>query len=103
MNSSVGSLSKVLNSEEFYVTAVHGLTGEDVHSRLGVDHEESLPEYRMDNTVEYLGLDAWAVRLYSSPAEWVYLFDVNGQTGVSYERPVLKRLSAGTERSVCGH
>lgn len=94
----MGSLSKVLNSEEFCVTAVRGLTQEDVLRRLGVADQESLPEYRMDSAVEHLGLDAWAVRLYSSPtAEWVYLFDVNGQTGVSHKRPVLKRLSEGTE------
>ncbi|WP_229919284.1 DUF6461 domain-containing protein [Streptomyces minutiscleroticus] len=95
---SVGSLSGVLGSEEFCVTAVCGLTREDVLSRLGVVHQESLPAYRMDNAVEHLGLDAWAVRLYApSGAEWVYLFDVNGQTGVSHKRPVLKWLSEGTE------
>ncbi|MEU0148846.1 DUF6461 domain-containing protein [Streptomyces sp. NPDC006288] len=94
----MGNLSKVLNSQEFCVTAVRGLSLEDVLRRLGAVHEESLPEYRIDGAVESLGPDAWAVRLYSGPgAQWVYLFDVNGQTGVSHKRPVLKRLSEGTE------
>ncbi len=93
----VGRLSEVLNSEEFCVTAVRGLTRQDVLARLGIV-DESLPEYRIDNAAEHLGMDAWAVRLYSPPgAEWFYLIDVNGQEGASHKRPVLRRLSEGTE------
>lgn len=94
----MGSLSEVLGSEEFCMTAVRGLTLGQVLDRLGVTGQEGLPEYRIDNAVESLGLDDWAVRLYCpSGSEWAYLFDVNGQTGVTHKMPVLKRLSAGTE------
>jgi len=94
----MGSLSEVLGSEEFCVTAVRGLTLDEVLDRLGVVDRESLPQYRIDNAVGQLGLDDWAVRLYCpSGSPWAYLFDVNGQTGVTHKQPVLKRLSGGTD------
>ncbi|MFD8525213.1 hypothetical protein ACFV2D_35165 [Streptomyces capillispiralis] len=86
-------MSEVLNSEEFCVTAVRGLTQQDVLDRLGIVVQEELPQYRIDNGVEYLGMDAWVVRLYSSPgSEWFYLIDVNGHEGASHKRPVLSQL-----------
>ncbi|MFF9206312.1 DUF6461 domain-containing protein [Streptomyces sp. NPDC014986] len=88
----------MLNSEEFCVTAVRGLTQQDVLDRLGIVVQEELPQYRIDNGVEHLGMDAWAVRLYSPPgSEWFYLIDVNGHEGASHKRPVLRQLSQGTE------
>ncbi len=94
----MGSLSEALGSEEFCATAVCGLTLEEVLDRLGVVDRADLPEYRIDNAAESLGLDDWSVRLYCpSGSGWAYLFDVNGQTGVTHKTPVLKRLSAGTE------
>jgi hypothetical protein len=95
---SVGSLFEALGSEEFCVTAVRGLALQEVLDRLGVVDRGNVPEYRMDNAAESLGLDDWSVRLYCpSGSGWAYLFDVNGQTGVTHKIPVLKRLSAGTE------
>ncbi|MFF0509059.1 DUF6461 domain-containing protein [Streptomyces fimicarius] len=89
-------LSEVLSSEEFCVTAVRGLSRQDVLGRLGVTAGEELPEYRIDNGAEHLGMDAWAVRLYEPPgSEWFYLFDVNGHEGASHK--ALRRLSQGAE------
>lgn len=94
----MGRLSEVLSSEEFCVTAVRGLSLQDVLDRLGIVAGEDMPEYRIDNAAEHLGMDAWAVRLYSDPgSEWFYLIDVNGHEGASHKRPVLRRLSRGTE------
>ncbi|MEU8653713.1 DUF6461 domain-containing protein [Streptomyces sp. NPDC048737] len=91
-------MSEVLGSEEFCVTAVRGLTLDEVLDRLGVVDRGSLPKYRIDNVAKHLGLDDWAVRLYCpSESEWAYLFDANGQSGVAQKAPVLKRLSEGTE------
>ncbi|MDX2623887.1 DUF6461 domain-containing protein [Streptomyces sp. NPDC019826] len=91
-------LSEVLNGEEFCVTAVRGVTQQEVLDRLGITNREELSEYRIDNGAEHLGMDARAVRLYSPPnSEWFYLIDVNGHEGASHRRPVLRRLSQGTE------
>ncbi|MEU1932585.1 DUF6461 domain-containing protein [[Kitasatospora] papulosa] len=94
----VDRLSEVLSSEYFCVTVVRGLTRQDVLDRLEIDDQGILPECGLDDAIEHLGFDSWAVRLYAPPeAEWVYLFDVNGQTGVAHMEPVLRRLSRDTE------
>ncbi|MEU0358439.1 DUF6461 domain-containing protein [Streptomyces cyaneofuscatus] len=94
----VERLSEVLSSECFCVTAVGGLTRQDVLDRLEIIDQGALPECGLDDAIEQLGFDSWAVRLYEpAEAEWVYLFDVNGQTGVAHMEPVLRRLSQGTE------
>ncbi|MEU2469144.1 DUF6461 domain-containing protein [[Kitasatospora] papulosa] len=91
-------LSEVLSSEYFCVTAVRGLPQQDLLDRLEIVVQGALQEYRLDNAIEHLGFDSWGVRIYA-PAddEWIYLFDVNGQTGVAHMEPVLRRLSRGTE------
>ncbi|WP_432159966.1 DUF6461 domain-containing protein [Streptomyces sp. NRRL F-5630] len=91
-------LSEVLSSEYFCVTAVRGLALPDVLERLEVVRQGNLPEYRLGEAIGHLGFDSWGVRIYAPASEeWVYLVDVNGQTGVAHMEPVLRRLSRGTE------
>ncbi|KOT35830.1 hypothetical protein ADK41_24275 [Streptomyces caelestis] len=92
------TLFDALGSEYFCVTAVRGLGEADVLVRLGADGSEPPVRCRIDGAYDAFDPDGWAVRLHCPPGTgWVYVFDAFPQTGVVFRRPVLRRLSAGTE------
>lgn len=92
------TLSDALGSEWFCVTAVRGLREADVPARLGADGSEPPVRCRIDGAYGAFDPDGWAVRIHCPPgAGWAYVFDAFPQTGVVFRRPVLERLSAGTE------
>lgn len=92
------TLFDALGREWFCVTAVRGLGEADVLARLGADGSEPPVRCRIDGAYDAFDPDSWAVRIHCPPgAGWAYAFDAFPQTGVMFRRPVLKRLSAGTE------
>ncbi|OMI37032.1 DUF6461 domain-containing protein [Streptomyces sparsogenes] len=87
--------------DQYCITAVRGLSETEGLSRLGVVEQGPYPLYTLREALQGHGFGALAVRVCRSEG-WLFLLDVDPQ-GITFQAPVLRRLSADTEAVSAWH
>jgi hypothetical protein len=87
--------------DQYCITAVRDLSETEALSRLGIVEQGPYPLYTPREALQHHGFGAPAVRVCRGES-WLFLLDVDPQ-GVTFQPPVLGRLSTGTEAVSAWH